>query len=435
MAPSGTVRVLSPVVLSLVSGGLGHSGAMNTTRTLSPRARWAVPAVVAGAVAAAFAIPAAVGAVASDDLPAVTADELVDRVANAEPVPVSGTVVYTARLGLPDVTVSELQGAGPLDLLGGSSTMRVWSDGEDSSRAALLGDVSEYSVVRSGAEAWTYSSADDEAVHYVLEPADQERYDELAQRALEPEVEGDVPAPSELADLALAQARISTDVEATDPVEVAGRAAYQVELTPQTDATLVDRIRVAVDAETWVPLRTQVWSVQDAEAPALEVGFTDVSFDAPDAGVFEFSAPAGAEVREVVVPLPEPGTTGRPSSSALGGDGDGDVAVSGTGWETVVEVSEVDVEAILGATAEGRLPEGSTGSSGADDLFEELTEAEEGELPGIPELDTRALYEQLTTPVDGGRLLSSALLSVLVTDDGRVLAGSVPPAVLEELAG
>ncbi|MEG3614184.1 hypothetical protein [Isoptericola haloaureus] len=406
---------------------------MNTMRSLSPRARWAVPAVVAGAVAAAFAVPATVGAVASDDLPAVTADELVDRVANAEPVPVSGTVVYTARLGLPDVTVSELQGAGPLDLLGGSTTMRVWSDGEDSSRAALLGDVSEYSVVRSGAEAWTYSSADDEAVHYVLDPADQERYDELAQQALEPDVEGDVPTPSELADVALAQARISTDVETTDPVEVAGRAAYQVELTPQTDATLVDRIRVAVDAETWLPLRTQVWSVQDAEAPALEVGFTDVSFDVPEASVFEFSAPAGAEVREVVVPLPEPGTMEKPSSSALGEDAD--VAVSGTGWETVVEVSEVDVEAILGATAEGRLPEGSTGSSGADDLFEEFTDAEEGELPGIPELDTQALYEQLTTPVDGGRLLTSALLTVLVTDDGRVLAGAVPPATLEELAG
>jgi hypothetical protein len=412
---------------------------MENTRSLSPRARWAVPAVVAGVVAAAFAVPATVGAVASDELPAVTADELVERVASAEQVPVSGTVVYTARLGLPDVTVSELQGAGPLDLLGGSTTVRVWSDGDDSSRAALLGDVSEYSVVRSGAEAWTYSSADDEAVHYVVDPADLERYEALADEAAGPSVQGDVPTPAEAADLALAHARVTTDVETTDPVEVAGRAAYQVEMRPQTDGTLVDKVRVAVDAETFVPLRTQVWSVEDAEAPAIEVGFTDVSFDAPDASVFDFSAPAGATVREVEVPLPDPatleqpGTTGKPSSSALGEDAD--LAVTGTGWETVVELTEVDVEAILGATAEGRLPEGSTGSSGADDLFEELTEAEDGEMPGMPELDTGALYEQLTTEVDGGRLLSSALLSVLVTDDGRVLAGAVPPATLEELAG
>jgi outer membrane lipoprotein-sorting protein len=411
---------------------------MDTSRHLSRRTRWAVPAVVAGVVAAAFAVPATVAAVASDELPAVTVDELLERAAVAEKVPVSGTVVYTARLGLPDVTVSGLQGAGPLDLLGGSTTMRVWSDGEDSSRAALLGEVSEYSVVRDGAEAWTYSSADDEAVHYVVDPADRERYEALADEAAEPSVQGDVPTPAEAADLALAQARISTDVETTDPVEVAGRAAYQIELRPQTDATLVDKIRVAVDAETFVPLRTQVWSVQDAAAPALEVGFTDVSFDAPEASVFEFSAPAGAEVREVVVPLPDPATTkpgtfDEPTSEALGEDAG--VAVTGTGWETVVELTDVDVDAILGATAEGRLPEGSTGSSGADDLFEELTESEDGEMPGMPELDTGALYEQLTTPVEGGRLLSSALLSVLVTDDGRVLAGAVPPATLEELAG
>jgi outer membrane lipoprotein-sorting protein len=406
---------------------------MDTTRSLSPRARWAVPAVVAGAVAAAFAVPATMGAVASDELPAVTADELVERLAVAEKVPVSGTVVYTARLGLPDVTVSEIQGAGPLDLLGGSSTVRVWSDGEDSSRAALLGEVSEYSVVRDGPEAWTYSSADDEAVHYVVDPADLERYEALAQEGAEPPVDGDVPTPSEAAGLALAYARTTTDVTTTEPVEVAGRAAYQLEMRPQTDGTLVDRVLVAVDAETSVPLRTQVWGVGDDAAPAMEVGFTDVSFDAPDPSVFDFSAPAGADVREVEVPLPEPGTLEQPTGDALGKDAG--VAVSGTGWETVVELSDVDVDAILGATAEGRLPEGSTGSSGADDLLEELTESEDGELPGLPELDTQALYEQLTTEVDGGRLLTSALLSVLVTDDGRVLAGAVPPATLEELAG
>lgn len=406
---------------------------MDTSRTLSPRARWAVPAVAAVAVAAAFVVPATVGASASDDLPSVSADELVDRMANADRVPISGTVVHTARLGLPDVTVPELQGAGPLDLLGGSSTVRVWSDGEDSSRAALLGEVSEYSVVRDGPEAWTYSSADDEAVHYVVDPADLERYETFSEEAAEPSVDGDLPMPSEAAELALAHARTTTDVTTTEPVEVAGRAAHQLEMRPQTDGTLVDRVRVAVDAETFVPLRAQVWGVGDDAVPALEIGFTDVSFEVPDASVFDFSAPAGADVREVEVPLPEPGAMAEKHPDTLGG-AEG-VTVSGTGWETVVELSDVDVDAILGATAEGRLPGDGTGSSGADDLLDELSPSEDGERPAMPDLDTRALYEQLTTEVDGGRLLTSALLSVLVTDDGRVLAGSVPPATLEELAG
>ncbi len=41
-----------------------------------------------------------------------------------------------------------------------------------------------------------------------------------------------------------------------------------------------------------------------------------------------------------------------------------------------------------------------------------------------------ALLDSLTTPVEGGRALQTALVSVLLTDDGRVLAGAVPVDVL-----
>ena len=89
--------------------------------------------------------------------------------ASAEPSPLSGTVVYTARLGLPELPFGDVGGANPVALLGGSSTMRVWSDGGERSRVALLGATSEYSVVQDGPEAWTYSSTDDAVVHYSLE--------------------------------------------------------------------------------------------------------------------------------------------------------------------------------------------------------------------------------------------------------------------------
>jgi len=55
-------------------------------------------------------------------------------------------------------------------------------------------------------------------------------------------------------------------------------------------------------------------------------------------------------------------------------------------------------------------------------------------MPSMPDLDVATLYEQLTTEVAEGRLLSSALLSVLVTDDGRVLVGAVPAETLRSLA-
>ena len=36
------------------------------------------------------------------------------------------------------------------------------------------------------------------------------------------------------------------------------------------------------------------------------------------------------------------------------------------------------------------------------------------------------MLAQLTTAVDGGRAIETSLVSVLLTDDGRVLAGAVP---------
>jgi outer membrane lipoprotein-sorting protein len=410
---------------------------MATTRTLSPRLRWAVPAGVAVAVAAAFTVPSLLAS-ASSDLPEVTPSELLASVAEVDPVPLSGTVVYTARLGLPDLPLSEMHGAGPLDLLGGSSTIRVWTDAEDRSRAALLGATSEYSVVRDGPEAWTYSSSDDEVVHYTVAPDDLAAYDELAERARTgPDVDGDLPTPAEAADALVAYASLSTDVTVEQPAQVAGRATYQLSLTPRSDDTLVDRVLVAVDGETRTPLRVQVWSTSDRATPALEIGFTDVAFAAPDASVFEFTPPAGATTREVEVPLPDPSETHvdaakpgeMPTSMPEG------VAVSGFGWETVVELDGVDVDGLLAgdpaAAKDLSAFAPSSDSEGAQELYDELLAHDEG--TGFPEIDAAALFEQLTTDVPEGRLLSSALLSVLVTDDGRVLAGAVPPQTLRDL--
>ena len=65
-----------------------------------------------------------------------------------------------------------------------------------------------------------------------------------------------------------------------------------------------------------------------------------------------------------------------------------------------------------------------------------LCPAPPGDGDGPPvDLDTATLYDQLTTPVEGGRALQSSLLSVLVLDDGRVLAGAVPVDALRAVAG
>ena len=44
------------------------------------------------------------------------------------------------------------------------------------------------------------------------------------------------------------------------------------------------------------------------------------------------------------------------------------------------------------------------------------------------------MLDGVTSAVDGGRVLQTSLITVLITDDGRVLAGAVPAARLVEVA-
>jgi hypothetical protein len=50
------------------------------------------------------------------------------------------------------------------------------------------------------------------------------------------------------------------------------------------------------------------------------------------------------------------------------------------------------------------------------------------------ELTDSVLLDELAVDVEDGRLLSTPLVNVLLTDDGRVLAGSVPQQRLLEVA-
>lgn len=418
--------------LSIPTGGLVYRGGMpNTTSERRPflRSPWVAPIAVTSAVALALVAQPLFAAGESNDLPEISAEELVAQVLQAEPQAMSGTVVHTARLGLPDMMFTEATGADPISLLGGSSTIRIWTDGEQSSRVALLGTMSEYSVVANGPEMWTYSSADDEAVHYSFSDADLAELGEMSEeaRAEALKKKAELPTPQDAAEQALAMVEESSSVTIDSQSTIAGRDVYQLIVTPNTDKTLVERVALAIDGETMVPLRVQTWSTQDKSAPAVEVSFTDVDFGMPSASVFDFTAPASATEREVVVPLPSV------DESGMKAEGDHEMpVVTGTGWETVVEFPDLDVAALLekDPTAVGGNTERFTGSDEAQDMLDEfIPEHSDG-----MDLEMGALYESLTTEVPEGRLLSSSLLSVLVTDDGRVLVGAVPAETLRAMA-
>jgi len=154
--------------------------------------------------------------------------------------------------------------------------------------------------------------------------------------------------------------------------------------------------------------------------------------------VLAFSAPAGASVKDVVVPLPElSGAQAADGSLADGALPEG-LSVSGTGWETVVQASGLDVAALVAGDPKAltSMPGAdlTIGSQSAQDLIDEFVPSDDSGAPTIPSLDTSALYDQLTTAVPEGRLLTSTLLSVLITTDGRVLVGAVPAETLRAMA-
>ena len=393
------------------------------------RSPWVAPIAVTSAVAVSIISQPLFASGDANDLPDVAAEQLVSQVLEATPQAMSGTVVHTARLGLPDMLFTEATGADPISLLGGSSTLRLWTDGEERSRVALLGAISEYSVVADGPEMWTYSSSDDEAVHYSFSDADLARLETMSEEARAEVLakQADLPTPQEAATEALAKVQEFSTVRVDAQTTVAGREVYQLIVTPDTDATLIERVVLSIDGETMTPLRVQTWSTQDETAPAVEVSFTDVDFSAPSESVFAFSAPASATETDVVVPLPEK------DGSVMADDAKHEMpTVIGTGWESVVEFKDLDIPALLSKDS-SMMPGSAERIIGSEDAQKMLEEFVPEHSAGMG-LEYGALYDELTTEVPEGRLFSSTLLNILATDDGRVLVGAVPAETLRSLA-
>ena len=93
----------------------------------------------------------------------------------------------------------------------------------------------------------------------------------------------------------LARIGPTTTVSVDSNLTVAGEAAYQLVLTPKNPGSLVGQVRIAIDAQHGVPLRVQIFA-KAAASPAIQIGFTSVSFVRPAGAEFAFSPPAGSTV-------------------------------------------------------------------------------------------------------------------------------------------
>jgi outer membrane lipoprotein-sorting protein len=342
---------------------------------------------------------------ASADLPEKSPQQVLELAASADVQSFSGTVEQNSDLGLPDLSsVPGGAGAGAggggggasgsgtaaeadssattaLELLTGSHEARVYVDGATKVRVQILDQLAERDAIRSGDDLWLYDSSDNTAVHSTLPAASQGDGNSSSH------LPTDVSTPGELAQKFLDAVDPTTDVTLGSDTQVAGRSAYDLILTPRSSDTLVGSVSIAVDSDTGLPLSVEVLA-RGASDPAFSVGFTSLSLDAPSADLFSFTPPEGTTVTE------QPFPTGKGEGDASGA-AHPEPVVTGEGWDSIVE-----------------LPLGSS----------------------TTDLTSSPLFSQLTTPVDGGNLLQTTLVSVLLTDDGRVFAGAVPAEQLQAAA-
>ncbi len=406
---------------------------MSTVAPAAPRRRpslrWGVPVGIAALVVGGSILGPTLAASAGADLPERTAAQLLTDLQGADVTALSGTVLVDARLGLPSLSLpggapSGMGGGSGTDLLsvlGGRTTVGVWASGTKA-RIAVHGDVGERDLVADGTQLWTWSSDSMSVTHTTL-PTLGQAPSGATPPALDP---AQMLTPDALSAAVLATVSPTTTVTTGANVRVAGRPAYELVLSPSEPGSLVAQVRIAIDAGERVPTRVEIISTTSA-TPALSVGFTSVSFTAPAESVFTFTPPAGATVTEKPlgsgselghgllggdlggwsgVPTLPTGPLDPSATSALGAP-----TVVGTGWASVLVVQGVNLDAI------GTAGPNAGGPAGSQDLTSLL-----------------AMLPQVSGSWGSGHLLTSALVSVLLTDDGHLLIGAVDGASLERVA-
>lgn len=353
------------------------------------RIRLLAPVGVAGAIALGAWVPSVTSASAgTPNLPLIAAGQLIAKAKTADVKGFSGTVNWTANLGLP--SISGLTGVGgqggnnafdPASLLSGSHDISVWDGGANQQRLALPGSLSEVDVVHNGNHLYYFDSSTMKVTDFT--GAAGSGQDAPAK------VTGTELTPDQAAQKLLANITPSTDVSVGTSAYVAGQAAYQLVLIPKAADSTVGSVTIAVDAATGMPLQVQV-TPRGSSTVALSLGFTDLTYGVPSAS--NFAAPQGTSTTTKTLNPHSAGTA--PTDTATtdtGSQGSRPTSV-GTDWSTI------GVFHLPSGKASGQLNEVATSVSGT---------------------------------WGSGKVVTSNLLNALILPDGRVLAGFVTPSALE----
>ncbi len=381
-------------------------------------ARYVVPGTVVGIAAATIGLVPALADSGDPDLPKISAQELIEKIAASDVQQLSGTVKITTDLGLPDLGGLENSlgsAAGPsgsgdgssadpstklTELASGTHTLRVAADGENRQKVSLLENAAEYSLIHNGKEVWGYDSKSNSVFHTTASESDGKQKEEL-------------PAtPKDLAEEALKASDKTTSVTVEGTAQVAGRDAYRLVIKPKDEGSTVGQITVAVDSRTGLPLKFTLTPASGGSA-VVDAGFTQVSFAKPAASTFDFTPPKGAKVEEgdaAKAPEHSDGSErsegfGKGSAHEPGKGGPEGLNVIGDGWDSIATFD----------TGGQGVPSGSEVG---------------GDVGGF--LDS--LGDKVSGKFGEGTVFKTRLINALITDDGKVYVGAVTKDALVKAA-
>lgn len=401
-------------------------------------ARYGVPVAVAGLAAATVGLVPALASSGDPDLPKISAQDLVAKMAASDAEHLSGTVKVGTDLGLPSLPGGSggsgggfggthgpggeeaggssgdsgkpdaSPGAKLTELASGDHTLRFAADGPDKQRVSVLEDAAEYSIVHNGRSLWAYDSRTDAAWHAEAPGHGKQQGGDGGRTGMPEDV-----TPQQAARQALKAVGPSTSVRVDGTAKIAGRDAYQLVLTPKNaPESTVESIRIAVDADKGLPLKFTL-TPKEGGKPAVDVAYTKIDFGRPDASAFDFTPPKGAKVTEAE-PHHGSGDRGRSGKGLLGSSGLSGLEVVNKKAGDWGKVAKLDsgMPGGLGGAEPGK---GGGKGGQAGKLLDSLTEEVEGDF-------------------GTGRILHTRLVNALMTDDGEVYVGAVTKKGLVEAA-
>jgi len=374
----------------------------------------------------AIAVPLQANAI---DLPDLSPQQVMVLMQGADVTEFSGTIVKSSNLGLPTLEFSSMMSEDSIaqmeekmpaemadfvpaviesntltqaiELISGSHTIRVYVSGQDKLRAQILDPMSQRDLIVNGNEFWVYDAKMATALTGTVDiEADPAKQAEAEQKVLDyaDSIALDLSSPEAIADYLVSMVDETSQIQVGKDHSVAGRSAYQLIISPDSPNSLVASAAVSVDSETGMPLKVEIFSTAQVEA-AMTVGFESISFGSVDQGLFSFTPPAGTSVEtfdadELMATLDG---YEKPEGYVSDYEVPAEPEVLGSDWDSVVHLAALPA-----------------------DIPQDLMATE--------------LFADMLTQVPGGKVFSTPLVNVLLTDSGEVYMGAVTIDYLLSLA-